>query len=202
MRPWPRGCGGPVLLRLWASCPQPFSMGWGTGVSLCSWARGEARHAVLTCRALSGSQASSPTRVAAWWWWRTCTRAPSSTGSATPRKSPRWPSATTPRCPPCGTLAGPELSCPCSPSGPTDRSLPADSTPPPPGPGLGLWPKRRCLLLPDPSLGRAPGLLPAAPLSPRHRRPGSGFLTRRQAPGHTGSAGRGGGRWPLSPCLS
>lgn len=46
-------------------------------------------------------QASSPTRAAAWWWWRTYTPAPSSTGSATLRRSPHSPSAMMPRCPSC-----------------------------------------------------------------------------------------------------
>lgn len=85
-----------------------------------------------------------------------------------------------------------------------DCTLPADHPPAcPPGAGLCLRPKQHCLPLPDTCLGRARGLLSAAPFSPRHCCPGPGFLTRRQASRHAGSAGRG-WRTVVSglPCLS
>lgn len=46
------------------------------------------------------SQASLPTAVAVCSSWRTCTLEPSGTGSDTRKRSPRWPSATMPRCSP------------------------------------------------------------------------------------------------------
>lgn len=89
-------------------------------------------------------QASSPTRAVVWWWWRTCTLGPSSTGSATLGRSPRWPSATTPRCAPrtpactpcCGAPLYPEPGWPrwpgAAPSLLTARPLPARFWPLPP----------------------------------------------------------------------
>ena len=189
-------------MRLWAPCPQPFPGGGGAGVSPCGWACCGAHCGVLTHRA-----PSAPRLL------RLHVRLPGGGGGpalgrpAALARPPRGDlhAGSQPRCPgarlaaPC---AGPELWCPCNPSGPVDCTLCADGAPPPPGPGFSLRPKQCCLPLPDPSLGRAPGLLPAAPLSPRHRSPGTGFLTGRQAPHHPGSVGGAGGRWSLSPCQS
>lgn len=189
-------------MRLWAPCPQPFPGGGGAGVSPCGWACCGAHCGVLTHRA-----PSAPRLL------RLHVRLPGGGGGpalgrpAALARPPRGDlhAGSQPRCPgarlaaPC---AGPELWCPCNPSGPVDCTLCADGAPPPPGPGFSLRPKQCCLPLPDPSLGRAPGLLPAVPLSPRHRSPGTGFLTGRQAPHHPGSVGGAGGRWSLSPCQS